>query len=183
MQGKSEQPSSSVSLVVAARDQEPILANLLELYIHDFSEFHPMDMGPDGRFGYKNLSEYWSEPCRQPFLIAVDEELAGFALVKKARRLSGDGQVGGDSVWDMAEFFIVRAYRRHGIGLAAAHLVWHQFPGSWQVRVMHSNRAALQFWQRAVDTFAGHALVPLSMERDGKTWAVFTFESRGVSNA
>jgi predicted acetyltransferase len=172
-----EQPPSSVRIVPAAREQEPILANLLELYIHDFSEFHAVELGQDGRFGYKDLPEYWSEPDHHPFLITVDDKLAGFALVKKARGLSGDDQVAEHSVWDMAEFFIVRAYRRHGIGLAAAHLVWHQFPGSWQVRVMHSNRAALKFWQRAINTFTGHYVDPISIERGGKTWTVFTFQN------
>jgi predicted acetyltransferase len=174
----SEHPPSSVSVVPAARDQEPILANLLELYIYDFSEYLPVELGPDGRFGYKNLCEYWSEPDHHPFLITVDEKLAGFALVKKARTFSSDDQAGSDTVWDMAEFFIVRANRRRGVGLIAAHQIWCQFPGRWQVRVMRANLAALNFWQRAVDTFAGHALVPISIERDEKPWDVFTFESK-----
>ena len=80
-----------------------------------------------------------------------------------------------DSVWDMAEFFIVRAHRRHGIGLTAAHQVWRQFSGPWQVRVMDTNRPALQFWQRAVDAFVGNTVASTSIERDGKTWAVFGF--------
>ena len=52
-------PTSRIRVVPATRDQEPILANLLELYIHDFSEILPIELGQDGRFGYKNLSEYW----------------------------------------------------------------------------------------------------------------------------
>jgi hypothetical protein len=53
----------------ALREHATILANLLELYAHDFSEFHSLDLGPDGRFGYKSLSLYWSEADRHPFLI------------------------------------------------------------------------------------------------------------------
>ena len=34
----------------AIREHATILANLLELYAHDFSEFHNFDLGPDGRF-------------------------------------------------------------------------------------------------------------------------------------
>ena len=134
-----------------------------------------MDLGPDGRFGYKNLTEYWSELDHHPFLITVDGKLAGFVLVKKARNSQADDQVAEHSVWDMAEFFIVRAYRRHGIGLAAARQVWRQFSrGPWQVRVMRScNGAALHFWQRAVDAFVGNTVASTSIERDGKTWAVF----------
>ena len=94
--------------------------------------------------------------------------------VKKAQRLLGGDHFDDDSVWDMAEFFIVRAHRRNGIGLTAAHQVWRQFPGPWQVRVMQSNRAAQYFWQQAINGFTGHNVHPNSIERDGKTWTVFT---------
>jgi predicted acetyltransferase len=77
----------------------------------------------------------------------------------------------------MAEFFVVRAYRKRGLGLKAAHRVWKLFPGPWQIRVMDFNRPALHFWQRAIDTFAGQHIHPKSIDRDGKTWAVFMFDS------
>jgi predicted acetyltransferase len=175
-------PTTNIRLIPAAREQEPILANLLELYIHDFSEFHPVDLDQAGRFGYKHLPDYWSEPGLHPFLITVDEKLAGFVLVRKVRALSSADRTVDDPVWDIAEFFIVRARRRQGAGLAAAHQVWQLFPGPWHVRVMHFNRSALHFWQRAIDTFAGHPVDPASIERDGKTWAVFTFESRAADS-
>lgn len=177
MHEPTDQQVSSVHVVAAARVQEPILTNLLEPYIHDFSEFHFVELGQDGRFGYKGLSDYWTEPDHHPFLITADNKLAGFALVKKARALTGDHQV-----WDMAEFFVVRAHRKQGVGLAAAHQVWKLFPGPWQVRVMNVNRGALEFWQRAIDTFAGQHIDPAPIERDGKTWAVFSFDNKAVVN-
>src|SRR5271156_4802387 len=115
-----------IEVIAAALDQKSTLANLLELYGHDFSEFLDLEIGPDGRFGYIDLPLYWTEPGRHPFLIHVDGKLAGFAFVKAAQQ----------PLWDMAEFFIVRAYRRRGIGTQAAHEVWRRFPGPWRVRVM-----------------------------------------------
>jgi predicted acetyltransferase len=173
-----EQPPGAVRIVPAALEQTPILANLLELYVHDFSEFYPVELGQDGRFGYKHLHDYWTEPDRHPFLITVGDKLAGFALVKKASALLSDAGVAAEPVWDMAEFFIVRAHRRRSVGLLAAHQVWRMFPGQWQVRVMYSNRTAVHFWQRTIDTFAGQSVNPASFERDGKTWAVFNFASK-----
>jgi hypothetical protein len=35
---------ANIELVSATADQEPILANLLELYMHDFSEFLDLDL-------------------------------------------------------------------------------------------------------------------------------------------
>jgi hypothetical protein len=77
-----DRPPVDIQLELARRQQSPILANLLELYAHDFSEFQPLDIGPDGRFGYKSLPLYWSESNRHPFLIRFEGKLAGLALVK-----------------------------------------------------------------------------------------------------
>ena len=130
-----------VELLPASLEQQPILANLLELYIHDFSEFLPLELRSDGRFGYSNLAAYWRDPethpDRHPFLVRVDGNLAGFVLIKRGSGISGDA-----SVWDMAEFFIVRGHRRHGIATKIAHDVWSRFPGRWEVRVMESNQPA-----------------------------------------
>jgi hypothetical protein len=46
-----EGPSADIELVSAAAEQEPIVANLLELYGHDFSEFLDLALGSDGKMG------------------------------------------------------------------------------------------------------------------------------------
>jgi len=162
-----------IEVIAAVPDQKSTLANLLELYGHDFSEFLDLEIGPDGRFGYIDLPLYWTEPGRHPFLIRVDGKLAGLVFVKAESEVSGKRPL-----WDMTEFFVVRAYRRRGIGTQAAHEVWRRFPGPWQVRVMQSNASALDFWQRAISTFTGEAIQPVSIEKGGKLWHVFSFESR-----
>ncbi|MGD0436124.1 MAG: hypothetical protein ABSB86_06650 [Bryobacteraceae bacterium] len=73
---------TQLEVILASPEQAPILANLLELYAHDFSEFHPLDLGENGRFGYRSLPLYWSEPGRHPFLIRLGGKLAGVVLVK-----------------------------------------------------------------------------------------------------
>src|SRR5438876_5635365 len=143
----------------ASSDQESILANLLELYAHDFSEFHDLELGADGKFGYKHLPLYWREPNRHPFLVRMDGKLAGLVLVKRGSEISRN-----ETVWDMAEFFVVRGYRRRGIGTKTAHEVWRRFPGLWEVRVMESNVPARDFWAHAVSTFLGNAIHPAHVE-------------------
>src|SRR3984957_5204133 len=149
MMNPSERPSGHVEVLPAAVDQETILANLLELYAPDFSEFHDVAIGEDGRFGYKLLPLYWSDPDRYPFLVRSDGHLAGLVLVKR-----GPAVFDNYVVWDIAEFFVLRGYRRRGIGTLMAHEIWRRFPGPWEVRVMHSNVAANHFWAHAVSTFA-----------------------------
>lgn len=164
-----------LEVIPAAKDQEPVLANLLELYAHDFSEFLDIELGSDGRFGYQSLPLYWTEPNRHPFLARVDGSLAGFVLVRRGSEVSGE-----DSVWDMAEFFVVRGFRRRGIGTDLAHEVWRRFPGSWEVRVMESNQAAHPFWERAVSAFVGEAVSGNLVEKGSKRWRVFSFESKSM---
>ena len=173
MPANSEKASGRIEVAAATRDQVSTMANLLELYAHDFSEFHHLELGANGRFGYPRLASYWSEPNHHPFLLKVDAELAGLVLVRKG--LDGTG------VWDMAEFFIVRGYRRRGIGMKVAHEVWRRLPGPWAVRVMESNGTALRFWERAIATFCGEGIGPVRVEKDGEFWQVFAFECRGAS--
>jgi predicted acetyltransferase len=170
-----DKPSVPIEIDPALREHAPILANLLELYAHDFSEFYSLNIGADGRFGYRSLPLYWSEPNRHPFLVRIDGQLAGLALVKKGSEISGN-----PAVWDMAEFFVLRGCRRRGIGTLAAQEVWRRFPGLWEVRVMQSNHLANLFWETAISDFIGEAIQHVRVEKDGQYWQLFSFESKHV---
>src|SRR3954453_22280529 len=108
---------AAVSLDVAGPNDRGLLANLLELYIHDMTDVFPgVEIHADGRFGYAKLPLYWSEPERRfPFIIRCDARVVGFALVTRGSPASDD-----PNVFDVAEFFILRRYRRSGVGRRAA---------------------------------------------------------------
>ena len=167
-----------VEVIPAPPEQEPVLANMLELYAHDFSEFVDLKLDADGRFGYKRLPLYWKEPGRHPFLIKAGGRLAGFVFVRRGSELSGDADV-----WDVAEFFVVRGLRGLGVGTQAAHEVWRKFPGRWEVRVIDRNRKAKEFWARAIKDFIGEAVEPTPFDEDGEGWHVFSFESIRAGSA
>ncbi len=172
MTNQAAQPSSQIEVIAAIQEQEPILANLLELYIHDFSEILNASPGPDGRFSYPRLPLYWSDPRRHPFLVKIDGHWAGFALVKRGSEISGK-----EDLWDIAEFFVLRGCRRQGIGTQIAHEVWRRLPGPWEVRVMESNIPARDFWARAIAAFVGKSIHPVRIEKDGEWSEVFSFTS------
>ena len=163
-----------IEVLPATTEQEPVLANLLELYAHDFSEFSDLKIGLDGRFSYEPLLLYWRESNRFPFLVRANGDLAGFVLVQQGSQVSGAGEI-----WDVAEFFVLRGYRRHGVGLRVAHDVWRMFTGPWEVRVTDKNPVARAFWQRAVSEFTGARAESTLTEVAGKRWHVFSF----ISNA
>ncbi|HEU4557303.1 MAG TPA: GNAT family N-acetyltransferase [Longimicrobium sp.] len=164
-----------VEVSLAAPEQEPVLANLLELYAHDFSELIDLQLGPDGRFGYPALPRYWTEEGRFPFLVTVDGHLAGFVLVSRGSRISGDPEV-----WDMAEFFIVRGCRKQGIGTAVAHEIWRRLPGCWEVRAMERHQAACAFWDAAIAGYTGGGAEPADVELEGRRWQLFSFTSQAA---
>lgn len=140
---------AKVVLEPARRDQKQVIANLIQLYTHDFSEH--WTGGPNGELGeeglfepYDYLDAYWTEPGRVPLLVRVDGRLAGFVLVN-------DHAHSGRAVdRNVAEFFIVRKHRRGGVGTTAAHAVFDLYPGTWEAAVVRRNMPALAFWRRAV---------------------------------
>ena len=165
---------------IASAQERPILERMLQLYKHDFSEFAAIDspygeLEPDGRFAYPNLASYWEEEKDQvPLLTRVNGRLAGFALLNRWSPL--------DLPTDhaMAEFFILRKYRRAGIGTTAAREIITLFPGAWVIAVADYNRPALAFWRSALSRLA---IVCQLQEHagDGRRWTgpVFCFTTIG----
>jgi predicted acetyltransferase len=165
--------SRDVTLVPAEPSDEPVLSNLLELYLHDLSDYFPIDLGVDGRFGYYPLAPFLSglEP-RWVFLIRVDSRLAGFALATRSSPLTDD-----PNDLDVTEFFVSRRYRRAHVGLHAACLLWDRLPGDWIVRVAGNNQRALAFWRTAVSTYTRRALPERTMTLQERAWHVLDFDA------
>jgi predicted acetyltransferase len=148
--GRRYHGAMNVLVAPAAREDHPRLRALFELYAYDFSAMLGFDVEDDGRFAVPPLEAYWAEPARHPFLIRVDDKLAGFALVHQRSRLTGD-----DGVYDMAELFVMRKYRRRGVGERAATWLFERFRGRWEVRERAENPAATAFWRRVIGGHTG----------------------------
>jgi predicted acetyltransferase len=140
----------NISVLPATIDEHPVLENLLQLYIYDFSEIVGLDVADDGRFKDKSLSLYWQDSWRHPYLIRADGKLAGFALVHERSRLSGEM-----GIWDLAEFFVMRKYRRQGIGSLVATRLFETHRGKWEIRQRHDNGVASAFWRSLLTEFTG----------------------------
>jgi predicted acetyltransferase len=134
-----------VEVAAAGPDEQEPLAALFDLYAYDFSEILDLDVGENGRFELPALAPYWTDPGHHPFLIRVDGRLAGFALVQERSRLTGR-----EGVRDMAEFFVMRRYRRNGVGARASSELFDRFRGPWEVRQRPENHDATAFWRRAI---------------------------------
>ena len=56
--------------------------------------------------------------------------------------------------------------------------IWERFPGTWDVRVIERNQKAKEFWGHAIREFIGKAIDPVTFNKDGEGWHVFSFESK-----
>jgi predicted acetyltransferase len=55
----------------------------------------------------------------------------------------------------MAEFFVLRARRRLGIGRMAVQLILSRFAGRWEISEYLRNAQAVNFWRRVVAAYTG----------------------------
>ncbi len=147
------------------------LSNLLELYSYDFSELLDLELGDDGLYGYEHLASYWDDSNRYPYFIFSDEILIGFALIIKGSLIKHDARI-----WDMSEFFILKKYRRKGLGIQAATELWSTLKGPWQVRVLSHHIEGLQFWEKAIKlSFKNYQIEKIG--QPNKEWIVYLFDS------
>ena len=169
------EPNSELTPIEADdHSAQLVLQNLIELYIHDLSGAFPgLELGVDGRFGYRDLARYWSEPGRRfAFLIKEGGKVAGFALVTLGSPAAQEA-----NVHDIAEFFVLRGYRRTGVGRRAAELLWKQLPGPWTVRSSEANPKALAFWSDVVAEFTKGDVTTSSWSGRTSQFRVFRFDS------
>ncbi len=155
----------AITLRPAMLADKPVIANLVQLYLHDMTEFMPFPVEQDGRFQYDFLDRFW----RHPYFIMAGEEIAGFALVVDECPLTGRAPC-----WFMAEFFILKAYRGHGAGREAFHLALVAHPGQWHIAVPLANRAAQAFWPKAI---GDRTAAPRTIHFDGDDWSLYAFEA------
>ena len=159
-----------VDVVQTTGEQLPALARLYQLYAHDLSEFTGDCPDEDGLLPAPDLERYLDSPERRAYLFGVGEPRAGFALVNRWSP-SGSG-----TDWQIAEFFVVRHYRRRGLGTDAARSVFARLPGIWEIGVLETNAPAIRFWTHAVSWPRCHDLQRLV--GNGLRWSgpIFRFE-------
>lgn len=131
-----------------AQDSDfPALAQMLELYQYELSDIWDQDLDAQGRYGY-DLTRHRQAVQHFAHVCQVDGRYAGFALVAPATVTRAVG------CW-MEQFFVLRKYRRHGVGAALAGHVLRSHPGPWEIGQMTLNLPAQAFWRRVVGQLCG----------------------------
>ncbi|MUK88298.1 GNAT family N-acetyltransferase [Ornithinibacillus sp. L9] len=136
----------SYEIIKASFDNKETLMNLLQFYIYDFSEFIDVHVEENGRFGEYPLNDYWTEDNHFPYLIRLNGNYAGFALVKLIETET-------KSYFSISEFFIMKKYRRAGVGKFVAKDIFRLHKGDWEVFQMEKNEPAQLFWRNVIKEY------------------------------
>jgi predicted acetyltransferase len=100
---------------------------------------------PNGAFAPASWHRrFWSGRGRHLFVLRVRGRLAGFVLVRDRAHYAGR------AAREIGEFFVLRKYRRRGVGTQAALATLRRFPGRWELAELTWNVAAQRFWRRVI---------------------------------
>ncbi|MBS4176852.1 GNAT family N-acetyltransferase [Bacillus sp. FJAT-49731] len=135
-------------IIKASSDNVETLTNLMQFYIYDFSEFIEAHVGENGRFDDYPLNNYWTEDNHFPYLVRFNGNYAGFVLVKWIKTET-------ISYFSIAEFFIMKKYRRSGLGKSVAKDIFRLHKGNWVVFQMEKNERAQLFWRNVIKEYTG----------------------------
>lgn len=133
----------SPEIVAVPSSEKSGLWAMLQIYA---AELAPMvNLQPvDGAYPYAYFDDYWLDDQRWPFWAMANGTRIGFALVRFAPE---------HDAMQMAEFFILPAYRRGGAGSNFAKGLLTRFPGPWKIRQILANKAATVFWRRVAEPY------------------------------
>lgn len=135
-------------IIKVSLDHSETLTNLMQYYIYDFSEFIDVHVEENGRFGEYPINDYWAEDHHFPYLVRFNGNYVGFALVKWIKTET-------KSYFSIAEFFIMKKYRRTGLGKSVAKDLFRLHKGNWEVFQVLKNEPAQSFWKSVIKEYTG----------------------------
>lgn len=138
--------SATVELVPTCPEQAELIRNLYQFYAYESSDWEQEDVEVDGRFYIHepHLERYWQTPQWSANLILVDGFIAGFLLIERS-------ELPGLDALELADLFILKKYRRQGIGRALATQVLMSEENAWLVRFYQQDETARAFWRAVLD--------------------------------
>jgi predicted acetyltransferase len=158
---------------VRGRGDVAVVSRLAQLYLYDLGG-HRWRVTADGTFGDPGWHRrFWARRGRHHFVIRVDGHLAGFAVVDERAHFAGAG------TREIAEFFVLRRYRRRGVGGRVARALFARFPGRWELAELVWNTGAQRFWWGLIRALARGPAREHRRRHGDNTFLVQHFEVSG----
>jgi predicted acetyltransferase len=139
----------------------PVIQNMARFYAYDISRycgqsFEGWEFPSDGLYKCRDFKDYFEKKNNHAFLIKVNEELAGFALIDQLEVLP-------EVDWNMGQFFIVTKFQRTGIGAKIAKQIFDRFHGEWSVGAIPQNTRAVAFWRKVISEYTQNTFHEMNM--------------------
>lgn len=131
-----------MNITLVSRERRHVVERLMQLYLYELSEYTEAELDSNGCYAYRYLPLYWQEETRYPLICELRGVVVGFALVRYEA-----------PYYEMAEFFILRRYRRQQVGRRFATMVFQTFPGSWRICQLVRNTPAQAFWRNIIPKY------------------------------
>ena len=154
---------NKLKIIKATVDQKELIRRLLELYQYDLSTATGNELNQFGLYDYPYLDNYWTEAKRYPYLLQIDGTTVGFCLVNTYCVLPEN-----NGAYSIGEFFVLKKYRRLGVGREVAVRIIKDFPGKWEIRVLEKNEEGKAFWRKVISDLTAGKFAEQSS--DSETW-------------
>ena len=135
----------SVKITRATKDEIALIQKLDQFYLYEFSPLMPekYKLSENGYFIDDDYKRYWELPDHFPYLIYLEDEIAGFALVHKE-----------ESFCNLDQFFILSKFQGTGLAKKAAYKIFDLHKGSWKVQSFLKNTRSEKFWKKIISDFS-----------------------------
>jgi predicted acetyltransferase len=164
---------TKIELLLAQPDQLPTLRNLWQLYVHDFTEFIDEEVDESGLYANDfDFRRYLERPGFWAYVPRVAGSIAGFVLLSdRLMDRSKKGRV-------IDEFFVLRRYRRRGVGRSLAFQAFDTYRGLWEIGELGPNTPAQAFWRKVIEEYTGSRFEESTYEEDEHMQIILqTFDS------
>ncbi len=162
----------NISIEPILIEQKSVFIQMMELLNYDFSEFSDDDINEYGYYGYDRIDDYWNDEGRFPFFVRVDGKLAGLVLLRSCSVYNNL-----DNAHNIAEFFIMKKYRRKGVGRIVAIEVFNRFKGNWEVSIWANNNVARYFWKNIISYYTKEQYSTFSSSSSESEIVGYTFNN------
>ncbi len=128
-----------MKIIPVTKTNSHIYHNLIQCYE---AEFSPITLKKPNASGLFELDTHIGDNVLG-FLLMIDNTPAGIAAIecKEAQ------------AYEMCEFYVIPYFRKNGIGMEFAHMIWKNYPGGWEIKQIQGTQHATAFWRKTIKCF------------------------------
>lgn len=119
------------------------LEKLMQLYLHELSEYFPADYRGNTCEYLYDLSTYFNN--NKSYFIQVEDKIIGFILLDI-----------NEDYYEISEIFIVNNFKKNHYGEQAANEIFNMYPGNWKIKAVPNSPNAEMFWDKVIKRYTNN---------------------------